>query len=289
MNAPITTPNPTFQVRKASGELELFDIQKLERSLRNAGADDSLVREILRDILGWIHEGASTQSIYTRAFAILKREQSIAGLRYKLKKSILDMGPAGYPFEKLAGILFEKLGYSVQTGQVLEGQCITHEVDVIATGKGKQILAECKHSQDQGKQVSIQVPLYVRSRMDDIIRKRTGDIRYQGLVFEPWVITNTRFTTDSIQYGKCSGLKLMAWDYPAGHSLKELIERHRIWPVTLLGQMLQKEKQHLLDHGIITCRQLMESPDAMLNMGFSLKKSAAVRKELELILSLTEI
>lgn len=281
--------NPAIQVQKASGEFELFDIAKLERSLRSAGADDSLIREILADILAWVRDGASTKSIYSRAFAILKREQSIAGLRYKLKKSILDMGPAGYAFEKLVGIIFERQGFLVQTGQVLEGHCITHEVDVIATGKGKQILGECKHSQDQGKQVSIQVPLYVRSRMDDVIRKRSSDPQYQGLVFEPWVITNTRFTIDSIQYGKCSGLRLMAWDYPAGHSLKELIERERIWPVTLLGQILQKEKQYLLDQGIITCSQLMKSPDAMLNMGFSIKKAAAVRKELELILTLTEI
>jgi hypothetical protein len=289
MNA-INNPNSRLlQVQKASGELEPFDITKLERSLRNAGADDSLIHEILKDILAWIHEGASTRNIYTRAFAILKREQSIAGLRYKLKKSILDMGPAGYAFEKLVGILFEQQGFTVQTGQVIEGHCITHEVDVIATGKGKQILGECKHSQDQGKQVSIQVPLYVRSRMDDIIKLRSAYDQYQGYVFEPWVITNTRFTTDSLQYGKCCGLRLMAWDYPAGNSLKELIERGRIWPITLLGQMLQKEKQFLLDQGIITCRQLKEDPGALHNMGFSLKKQAAIQKELDLILTLTDI
>jgi hypothetical protein len=37
-----------------------------------------------------------------------------------------------------------------------------------------------------------------------------------------WLVTNTRFTGDAIQYGNCAGLKLIGWDYPAEGSLKDL-------------------------------------------------------------------
>lgn len=270
----------SIYIRKASGEEELFETYKLERSLRNAGADNDLIDEIVKNIVGWLSTGLTTKKIYSRAFSLLRRTKTGAASRYKLKQAIMELGPTGYPFENFVGKLFEKQGYEVKVGQIIDGKCVSHEMDVIATNKDVQHLVECKYSSDQGKQISVQVPLYVRSRVNDIIDKRKTFPEYAGFSFSGWVVTNTRFSADSLQYGKCCGLHLLAWDYPTGNGLKELIERLKIYPITILSNLTKKEIQHLLNQDIITCSQLKNKPEILDSLQLSKTKYSALINEL---------
>lgn len=279
-NKPFQIKN-SILVRKASGDEELFSVEKLERSLQNAGANYGQIQKIIADVSAWIYDGATTRKIYSRAFSILLREKTSAALRYKLKQAIMEFGPTGYPFENFIGKLFEAQGFSTDVGIVVDGRCVTHEMDVIATKQNIQHLVECKYSKDQGKQVSVQVPLYVRSRVDDIISKRKELSEFRGLSFTGWVITNTRFSQDSIQYGECCGLKLVAWDYPRGKGLKELIEKLKIYPVTILHSLTSKEKQFLIDQEIVTCNQLVKASQKLDSMSLNNKKLAAISMELK--------
>jgi len=281
MNQNDSVQKKVIMVTKASGEQEAFKIEKLRSSLHNAGAGDAIIDEIVSDILSWAHDDYTTKKIYARAFALLRRKKAGPALRYRLKRAIMELGPTGYPFERFVGVIFEKQGYSVQTGQVLEGNCVTHEMDVIATGSDHQILVECKYAQDQGKHVSVQVPLYVRSRVDDIVKKRMEMTEYKGFAFHAWVVTNTRFSTDSIQYANCSGLHLLGWDFPNGHGLKELIEKEKTYPVTLLHQLTKKEKQKLMEEGIVTCGQLHQDVGLLSSFNFTNKKLEALKRDLD--------
>jgi len=267
-------------IKKASGEDEAFVTDKLERSLRNAGAENVIIKKIVADIEDWIYEGVTTKKIYARAFSILRRERTSAAIRYKLKQAIIALGPTGYPFENYIGQLFEKQGYTTEVGVVVEGHCVTHEMDVIATRDNMQHLVECKYHKDQGKQVSVQVPLYVRSRVNDIIQKRKELPEYQGLNFVGWVVTNTGFSADSIQYGKCSGLRLLAWDYPKDKGLKYVIEDLKIYPLTILHQLTKKQKDYLMNQGIVTCSQLFKDMDSLNVFSLSKKKHTALLEEL---------
>ena len=108
----------------------------------------------------------------------------------------MELGPTGYPFETFIGKIFEKQGYEVEVGQTIEGYCVSHEMDVIATDKNLQHLVECKkYRTAREKNITIQVPLYVRARIDDIIKKRKGLPKYQNTEFQGWVVTNTRFSS----------------------------------------------------------------------------------------------
>jgi len=109
--------------RKASGETELFDVSKLQRSLQKAGAEFSAVNKITEDINKWIYSGVTTKKIYSRAFSLLRREQRGAAMRYKLKQAIMELGPTGYPFENLIGEIFRKQGFNIEVGVVVEGNC----------------------------------------------------------------------------------------------------------------------------------------------------------------------
>jgi len=268
-------------IRKASGETEPFSQSKLESSLRRAGASEETIKEISGNIINGLTHGESTKNIYARAFRLLRKKRSGLAARYKLKKAILELGPSGYPFEHFIGQIMKNQGFHVETGQIVEGNCITHEMDVIATKESVQRLVECKFHNGQGKISNVQVPLYIRSRVDDIIKKRKEMPEYQGLNFEGWVVTNTRFSLDAIKYGTCSGLNMLSWDYPRNHSLKDLIERDRIFPVTTLVNLTKKQKVMLAQKGIVLCRQLLEAPEEIASLGFTFSQRKKMEEELE--------
>jgi len=273
--------NKDILIKKASGETELFDVSKLKASLKNAGADDETTNEISADIENWVSNGITTGKIYARAYKLFRSKKGTGSLRYKLKQSLYDMGPTGYPFEYYVGELFKRLGYEVEVGQVVGGVSITHEMDVIATKDAEQHLMECKFALDQGKRISIQVPLYVHSRVNDIVEKRQEEKKYKNFTFTAWVVTNARFSADSIEYSRCKGIQLLGWDYPKDNSLKDLIEREMVFPVTIMKHLSNKEKQALMNDGIVTCSQLMNNPNKLNKLGLNKRQQRAVMNELE--------
>ena len=250
-------------VQKASGESEPFSIEKLIGSLISSGADQEETEEVANDIKDWIFDGITTRQIYTRAFELLQQKRDYLASRYKLKKAIMELGPTGYPFEFFVGKLFEILGFSIETGKIMQGCCVTHEMDVVAIKDKEEHLVECKYSQSPGKTVNVQVPLYVRSRIDDIVKRLKESEQYNDFSFHGWVVTNTRFTSDAIEYGKCCGLNMLSWDYPSGNGMKNIIDREKIYPVTVLHYLTHKQKQYLMEKGIVICRQITANPEIL--------------------------
>ncbi|MDE5421586.1 restriction endonuclease [Ancylomarina sp. DW003] len=275
--------NKEILVKKASGENEAFAVEKLKASLRNAGAESDTISKIVDDIILWIYSGVTTRKIYSRAFKILRRERAHTAMRYRLKEAIIALGPTGYPFEQFIGQLFQSQGFDIEVGVVVDGYSVSHEMDVIATKKQVQNLVECKYHKDQGKQVSVQVPLYVRSRVNDIIRRREEMLEYQGLTFAAWVVTNTRFSSDSITYGECNGLHLLAWDYPQNKGLKHWVEDSKLYPITILHKLTKKEKDILIKQGIVTCKQLLGDLTCIEQLELTKNKQNALEEELKAI------
>src|SRR5690606_34808135 len=165
----------------------------------------------------------TTKKIYQMAFNMLKSRSRISASKYKLKKSLMELGPTGFPFEKLVGKLMEFEGYSTQVGVIVQGNCVSHEIDVIAEKESNHYVIECKYHSDQGRFCNVKIPLYVHSRYLDIKHGWENEPVHAGKLHRGGLYTNTRFTTDAIQYGTCVGLMLVSWDYPQKKSLKERI------------------------------------------------------------------
>lgn len=163
----------------------------------------------------------------------------------------------------------------------MQGQCVTHEIDVVATYNNTQYLVECKFYNSQGKYSSVQVPLYVRSRVDDIIAFRQKLPEFKETRFFGWVVTNTRFTEDALQYGRCAGLHMLSWDLPKNKSLKDMVEKANVYPITVLTGLNQKQKAFLLKKGLVLCGQLRENPAVLNQLGLSQSTLKSVLKELD--------
>ncbi len=272
-------------IKKSSGKTEPFSPEKLKRSLQRSGASDVVSNEIVRDVESWIYDGISSKAILDRAFAQLrkhKRTQDVAS-RYKLKKAIMELGPTGHPFEHFVGQVLKLEGFDIEVAQTLPGHCVTHEIDVVATHDSHQYFFECKFHQDPGKNANVQVPLYVRSRVDDIIRMRKDKPEFAGYTFFGGVVTNTRFTPDATTYGNCAGLKMLSWDYPVGNSLKDIVDRNRIYPITALTQLPVQCKQKLMELGIVVCQQIQEDPTVLDSMELDPLKKQKILNEIKIL------
>ena len=274
--------NEAIEIVKYSGERAKFSIDKLKNSLRKSGAGEELVEQIANSVRDELYQGISTKEIYNRAFALLKKKKTVFASKYKLKKAIYELGPTGFPFEKFVSALFFYSGYKVKTGQILQGKCVTHEVDVVAEKNGQYIVVECKFHSEEGRNCNVKIPLYIHSRYRDI-RDFYGEINNDASPSEGWVATNTRFTEDALEYGKCAGLHLLSWDYPKGNGLKDRIDRLGLYPVTVSTLMTQREKEFLLSRDVVLCRQLINDDFYLDHLGVSEKRKKRILKEIDLL------
>ncbi len=247
--------------------MEAFDMNKLVNSLRRSQVDESLVQQIAHEVEGNIEDGMTTKKIYQMAFRMLKSRARVSASRYKLKKALMELGPSGYPFEKFVGKVLQYEGFEVEVGVLVKGDCVQHEVDVIAQKGNRHYMIECKYHSDQGRFCNVKIPLYIQSRFLDVQKQWEKQEGHKNKSHQGGVYTNTRFTSDATHYGNCVGLMLTSWDYPKGKALKNRIDTAGLHPLTSLTTITKSEKSKLLEHGIVLCREIKDNPDVLKKVG----------------------
>jgi ATP cone domain-containing protein/AF1548-like protein len=268
-------------IKKADGEIEPFSREKLQRSLNMTGASPALIERVIERVLKKVSPGITTRKLYRMAYQFLQREGRYLAARYSLKRAVMSLGPSGYPFERFVGALLEKQGYGIQIGVILQGACVTHEVDVVAVKGNHRRLVECKYHNHEGIKCDVKVPLYVYARSLDLSNNSPRE-----LITEFWLVTNTKFTLDAIKYGCGVGLNLLSWDYPEGKSLKLMIEREEIHPITCLTTLKTNQKKHLLKNNVVLCHEIIEHPDLLREIGL---KEAQIKRVVKEVTDLIEI
>ena len=268
------------EIVKSSGEHVAFRRDKLIGSLQRSGASNELIDQIVGQVEKELYNGITTKEIYNMAFDLLRRrEGSIAG-KYKLKRAIMELGPSGFPFEKYIAAIFREEGYKVATNIIVDGKCVKHEMDVIAENETQQLIIECKFHSLGASLCDVKVPLYIHSRFRDVESVRIHR-EAKGKELSGWLVTNTHFTGDALQYGNCVGLNLMGWSYPEHASLRSKIDSGRLYPITCLTTISNSEKQKILEEGIVLCKQLLASGDLLNKIGLSTLRKKKVLRELD--------
>ncbi len=269
-------PTAEILIRKANGDMVPFEEEKLRVSLERSGAGKDLIDTIIGAVEDELFPGMETRAIYRKAFALLRRKSRPSAARYKLRQAILELGPTGYPFEQFVGELLRHQGYQVSVGVVVRGRCASHEVDVVAEKESKRYLVECKFHSDYNRKCAIQVPLYIHSRFLDLKEAHSE----AGVFHQGWIVTNTRFTEDAVEYGRCAGLSLVGWNYPSRGSLRERIDTSNLHPVTCLTSLRKADKQKLLQRGVVLCKHIT-GKDVLEDAGIDQRRHRAILKEAE--------
>ena len=268
-------------VKKSTEEIESFSIQKLWNSLQSCGASKDEIEIIIDKIQPHIYDGISSNEIYKEAHALLKKHNRISASRYSLKRAIFDLGPTGYPFERLIGALLKEKGYKTKVSVILNGACVTHEIDVLAEKDGNVYAIECKFHSDARATSNVKVPLYINSRFLDIQKEWNTNPNNKTHLKQGWLVTNTRFTEDAINYGKCVGLTMLSWDYPKNNGLKANINTLALYPVTTLTTLNKKEQHQLIEKNIVLVKELYNATQIMENIGITEARVQQVLKEVK--------
>lgn len=256
-------------IEKFNGDKEAFQVEKLKTSLRRSKASESEIDTVVENIIPTLYDGIPTKEIYEKAFSLLKKYNLTSASKYSLKRAILDLGPTGYPFERLISALLRRKDFDTKVGVILQGECVTHEVDVLAEKDGNTYTVECKFHSDQKAVSNVRVPLYINSRFLDIQNHWNKDPEKASHLKQGWLVTNTRFSLDAITYSECVGLQLLSWDYPENNGIKHNVDAYTLYPITTLTTLTQHEKEQLIEKDIILTIELFDASDALKEIGIS--------------------
>jgi hypothetical protein len=268
-----------MKVVKHSGIVVDFEPSKLKTSLLKSGANSVLVDNIMNQIQSVVYDGISTKQIYKIAFGLLKKESNSFAAQYNLRNAILLLGPDGFYFEKFIARIFESEGYTTITNVTLNGKCVSHEIDVILRKDNQFSMVECKFHGSNEVHSDVKVPMYILSRFNDVQHKNHIIFSKKDQISNCWIVTNSRFTIDAIDFARCSGLNLLSWDYPKTSNLKSKIDQKGLYPTTCLTTLTRSEKDKLLKLNILLSTDLIRNPDCLEQIGLSSNRIKNVIKE----------
>lgn len=263
-------------VIKANGELEQYSEEKVINSIKRAGIPPYMQAKVLAHVNSKTYENIPSNEIYQHIIEFLgKSEFPYTRSTYSLKQAIMELGPTGYPFEDFLAEILTSLGYTVKVRQIVMGKCVSHEVDVIAEKNGVVAMIEAKFHNAVGTRSDVRVPMYTKSRFDDIKEKHG--------ITEAWVMTNTKVTSDAVAFAHCVGMKVISWSYPSEGSLRDLIEQSRLHPITMLTTLSLPQKAQLLEQHIIMCKAIQKNPGVLSLLGLNSEEKERVLGEVDFI------
>lgn len=269
-------------VIKSDGEKQGFSENKLRRSLRRAGVDGATADIVMQSIKAE-KKALSTEEIHKGVYKKLLQKNRPLAARYNLKRALTDLGPSGYPFEQFFARLLAAKGYNVTTNKIIRGLCVSHEVDVLGRKGDRHFVFECKFHNRTRYKSDIQTVLYMKARYDDIRARWEKKKSEKGHLHKVWIVTNTQFTSEAQRYARCADVGLMAWRQPSGHSLAEMIEETGLHPITALTSLTKKQKQYIVSHDLVLCREARDKKDVLIRAGVRGSKLDRVISEAERI------
>jgi hypothetical protein len=228
-----------------------------------------------------LKEGMPTSMIYTQSFKLLRKKESHPAIRYSLRRSIANLGPTGFPFEDFIGEIFKAKGYKIINDLIVQGRCVEHEIDIVAYNNDHLIMTEIKFHNQLMLKTDVKVALYIKARFDDLKDMEFNIDGKKRKMTQGLLLTNTKFTENAIQFGSCSGVNMIGWNYPAKGNLHDLIEETGLHPITCLSTLSGREKKILLEKEIVTCKNLKTKVDVLKEMQLNDGRIAMVLKEIE--------
>lgn len=267
-----------FKIKKRGRrQKELFNISKFKKSLQRSGLDESMCEDLLKQVDPEKSYYQSTASLFRRTHdAIYKKSKKLAA-HYNIKRSILELGPTGYPFEILGAEIFKTKGFKTKVSVIKKGVFVSHEIDVVAKRPDLTIFCECKFHRNSNHKNDIKLPLYVYARYLDL--KNTK--KYKKVQYA--IMTNTDFSEDAIKYSEGVGLMLFSLDYPDKNTFIDLMKQYKVYPVTILKTLKKKEAALLLEKKIVVIKHLKVSH--LENLGLTKERILEVKSEIKELLN----
>lgn len=267
-----------MKIVKNSGAIVEFNRDKLKQSLLRSGAAIAVVENVVQEIEPQLFDGVSTKVIYKIAGALLKKISASHAARYNLQTALQQLGPAGFFFEKFVARLFTHEKFESKINLILQGRCVSHELDVVVKKEAVITMVECKFHGNSGNS-DVKIPMYILSRFNDLKDVKHTLWHTNEKIDKCCIATNSRFTSDAITFAECSGIALLSWDYPKDDNLRTKIDSCGLYPITCLTTLSSLEKEKLLILDIILVKELIANPNNLNQIGISANRQKNVLAE----------
>lgn len=243
-------------VTKFDGSKQPFEKSKVINTCLRMHATQEQAEDVAERVEKKIYEGISTKKILKMVFAYLQDFRPELEHEIDLREAISRLRPKP-DFEVFVALLLREYGYSVVGNQLLDGKCVTHEIDGIAIKDGEVILVEAKHHLQSHTYTGVGVFLEVQARLEDL-REGFAQGKHRLNFSKALIACNTKFSDHAIQYAGCRGIEYLGWKAPAEAGLEKMIEDRKFYPITFLKGLNLQTEEKLADRGILTLKQLLQ-------------------------------
>ncbi|MDY6778738.1 MAG: restriction endonuclease [Candidatus Nanohaloarchaea archaeon] len=251
-----------MEVKDAHGGTQEYDPDKIVRSAVRAGFERRTAEEIESQVRDRAWEGINTRKLHSIVYEEMQDRDESNAMRYRLRESIADLNPNYHEFEKYMTKVLDRDGLETSWSPRPEpqGECSEHEIDVVAEVAGETFVVECKHHYHHHRFTGLGVPMRQWARLQDLEKGYELGLADAMAVDKAWVIVNTKLSDHAKKYAECRGVRMTAWDYPEGESLRALVERNRAYPITMLRPP-HHVKVELSKRNILVVQELLELSD----------------------------
>jgi len=246
-----------MNVTKADGSRQPFEKSKIVRTCLRMKASKDAAEEIADKIERRLYEGIPTKKILQMIFSYLREYRPELKHQIDLREAVCLLRPKP-DFEQFIGLLLKAEGYEVEMNRILAGKCIEHEIDAIAAKDNETLYVEAKHHYQPHSYTGVGVLLEARATLEDL---NDGKNNFTKAM----VITNTKLSDHAKTYAECKGIAAVGWRYPEKMSLELMIEKNKLYPVTLIKGLDSTLLSRLGDNGIILMEQLAKYDVKKLN------------------------
>ena len=72
---------------------------------------------------------------------------------------------------------------------------------------------------------------------------------------------------------------VISWSYPQNESLRDLAEKGKLYPITILASLSQSQKQILLDNHTVLVKQILNNKNSLDLLGIQKEKKEQIIEE----------
>jgi Holliday junction resolvase-like predicted endonuclease len=243
-------------VTKADGSKQLFDEEKIVRTCLRMGASREDALQIVQKVEGRLYEGISTRKILQMIYSLMRKQKPAVKHLFDLKYGISLMEPKP-EFEAFIRILLVHSGFKVEPNTILRGLCGEHEADAIATRDGMTHFVEVKHHNSYHALTGLDESRIARAILEDVTEGYSHGLS-SIKIDRAMIVTNTRYSEHAMKYGRCRDILQVGWSSPEFFGLREMVEKHKLYPLSCLRGISAKVRLRLVEAGVVVIKQLLE-------------------------------
>ncbi len=253
-------------VKKADGSLEKFDKNKIIRTCNRAGLGGEESEIVLDHVIKKSYDKIPTNVLLRIILREIRKHSKQAAMRYNLREALAALSPEGIFFELYVKRLLEHDGYKVEHARIVKGNCVEHEVDLVAAKGNEKIMVECKHHRNGHTLAGQSEAMVTWAKFEDTKNKNN----FTGA----WLVCSTKISAHAAKYMACKGVRAVYWS----NGLNGIIEEKKLYPITILESMRGNSIERAFGLDVLTVRDVVDSGPGKLRKIFGEKYQEAVEE-----------